>query len=377
VTLRFVVVLTVLAHVAFVGSRVTVSLFAISLGASPLTVGVLMSLYAVLPMLTAVHAGRRIDRGGAAGPLLAGLLVVAGGVLLPVVWPSLIALFLAATVIGSGFLFIHVALNNVVGALAAPEQRPASFAWLALGFSIGGFFGPLAAGFAIDGLGHRLAFLALAVFPAIAALVLWRQRRRLPVPAPTRSGAGEPHLADLLRDVRLRHAFIASAVLAMGWDLYAFVVPIYGTRIGLSASLIGIVMGAFSAATFSVRLLLPALARRVREWPMVVAAMIVAGAAYALFPLAQSAAPLMALSFVLGLGLGSAQPFIMSLLYAASPPGRQGEVIGIRTTMLSGSSTVLPLAMGALGAALGMVTVFWAMALVLLAGGGLAWRRVK
>jgi MFS family permease len=377
VTLRLVVVLTVLAHVAFVGSRVTVSLFAISLGASPLTVGILMSLYAVLPMLIAVYAGRRIDRGGAAGPLLAGLLAVAGGVLLPLAWPSLIALFFAATVIGTGFLFIHVALNNVVGALAAPEQRPASFAWLALGFSIGGFFGPLVAGFAIDGLGHRLAFLALAVFPAIAAAILWRRRRRLPAHVPPRADAGEHHLADLLRDVRLRHAFIASAVLAMGWDLYAFVVPIYGTRIGLSASLIGIVMGAFSAATFSVRLMLPALARRVREWPMVVAAMIVAGASYALFPLAQSAAPLMALSFVLGLGLGCAQPFIMSLLYAASPPGRQGEVIGIRTTMLSGSSTVLPLAMGALGAALGMVTVFWAMALLLLAGGSFAWRRVK
>lgn len=110
---------------------------------------------------------------------------------------------------------------------------------------------------------------------------------------------------------------------------------------------------------------------------MVVAAMTVAGVAYALFPLAESVAPLMALSFVLGLGLGCAQPFIMSLLYAASPPGRQGEVIGIRTTMLSGSHTVLPLAMGALGAALGMAPVFWSMAAVLLAGGGFAWRRVE
>ncbi|MGH8709399.1 MAG: MFS transporter, partial [Burkholderiales bacterium] len=172
-TLRLVIVLTVLAHVGFVGSRVTVSLQAIALGASPLTVGVLMSLYAALPMLLAVHAGRRIDRAGVAGPLMAGLLTVACGILLPAAWPSLAALFFAATLIGTGFLFVHVALNNVVGALAAPEARAASFAWLALGFSVGGFFGPVVAGFAIDGLGHRLAFLALAVFPAIAAAILW------------------------------------------------------------------------------------------------------------------------------------------------------------------------------------------------------------
>jgi MFS family permease len=377
VTLRLVFVLTVLAHLGFVGSRVTVSLYAIALGATPLTVGLLMSLYAALPMLLAVHTGRRIDRIGAAGPLLAGLLAVAAGVLLPALWPGLGALFFAAMLIGMGFLFTHVALNNVVGALAAPAERAASFSWLALGFSVGGFCGPLVAGFAIDGLGHRLAFLALAVFPAIAAAILWRRRRRLPAHAAPKADAGERHLADLLRDARLRHAFIASAVLAMGWDLYAFVVPIYGTRIGLSASAIGIVMGTFSAATFSVRLALPRLSRHVREWPMVAAAMILAAVSYGLFPLAQSAAPLMALSFVLGLGLGSAQPFIMSLLYAASPPGRQGEVIGIRTTMLAGSQTVLPLAMGALGAALGMAPVFWSMVLVLLAGGGIAWRRVE
>ncbi|MDH3319236.1 MAG: MFS transporter, partial [Betaproteobacteria bacterium] len=134
-TLRLVFVLTILAHVGFVGSRVTVSLYAIALGATPLTVGVLMSLYAALPMLLAVHAGRRIDRGGAAGPLLAGLVAVAAGVLLPAAWPSLATLFFAAMLIGMGFLFTHVALNNVVGALAAPAERAASFSWLALGFS--------------------------------------------------------------------------------------------------------------------------------------------------------------------------------------------------------------------------------------------------
>jgi hypothetical protein len=67
----------------------------------------------------------------------------------------------------------------------------------------------------------------------------------------------------------------------------------------------------------------------------------------------------------------------MTLLYAASPPGRQGEVIGVRTTMLNGSHTFLPLAMGALGTALGMGPVFWSMAAFLVSGAGLAWRRVK
>ncbi|HMP61559.1 MAG TPA: hypothetical protein PKA17_00360, partial [Phenylobacterium sp.] len=52
-------------------------------------------------------------------------------------------------------------------------------------------------------------------------------------------------------------AFIASAVLSMAWDLFTFVTPIHGTRAGLSASTIGLILGAFGAAIFVVRLLLP------------------------------------------------------------------------------------------------------------------------
>jgi MFS family permease len=93
-----------------------------------------------------------------------------------------------------------------------------------------------------------------------------------------------------------------------------------------------------------------------------------------MFPFVERVALLMALSFLLGVGLGCAQPMIMSLLYAASPPGRQGEVVGVRTTLLNASHTVLPLLFGAL-AALGMGPVFWAMAVLLLAGGWFSLRR--
>jgi hypothetical protein len=72
VNLRLVVVLTILLHPAFAGSRVTLSLFAISLNATPFTVGVIMSLPAILPMLFSVHAGWVIDRPHRRAPAHAG-----------------------------------------------------------------------------------------------------------------------------------------------------------------------------------------------------------------------------------------------------------------------------------------------------------------
>ena len=372
--LAFFVLLTVLSHVGFVGSRITMALAAIGEGASPLSVGVLMSLYALIPMLLAVHAGRLVDRVGAFRPIAIAGAVMAVAMLVPIASHALPVLLVSAALVGTAFMMQHIALNHVIGNLGEPGARPVNFSWFALGYSVSGFLGPLLAGFAVDLAGYNAAFLLLAVPPAVGtALLLWK--RGVPAAQEQRPGTEKRSVADLLRNPRLLPVFLFSGLLASGWDMYTFVIPIYGTQIGLSASTIGIVMSSFALATFVVRLFMPSVARRLSEWTVVCTALAVAGIAYALFPLAQQAGPLMALSFLLGLGLGCAQPMVMAALYAASPPGRQGEVVGMRTTVINASSTVMPLAFGALGTALGVAPILWAMAGALLVGSWLAGRR--
>ncbi len=374
--LAFFILLTVLSHAGFVGSRITVSLAAINQGASPLAIGAVMALYALFPMLFAVHAGRLVDRVGAFWPIAIGGGIVAAGLLLPFASLALPMLFVAAAIVGTAFMVQHIALNHAIGSFGAPTDRAVNFSWFALGYSISGFLGPLLAGFAVDLLGHRIAFLILALPPAVGtALLLWR-RSLLPSNQEPKADAAQDRVTDLLRNPRLLPVFLFSALLASGWDLYIFVIPIYGTRIGLSASTIGIVMSSFALATFVVRLFMPAVARRLSEWTVVCAALLIAGTAYAFFPLVTQVPFLIALSFLLGLGLGCAQPMIMTALYAASPPGRQGEVVGLRTTMMNASQTFMPLAFGAAGTAFGMMApVLWAMAAALLIGSWLANKR--
>jgi predicted MFS family arabinose efflux permease len=373
--LAFIVLLTVLSHIGFVGSRITVSLSAINQGASPLTVGMLMALYAVFPMLLAVQGGRLVDRVGAFRPIAIAGTIVAAGVLLPFASHELPVLFATAAVVGTAFMMQHIALNHVIGSIGAPAERAVNFSWFALGYSVSGFIGPLLAGFAIDLAGHRTAFLLLSLPPAAGtALLLWR-RPPLPRRHEAKDDAAPRHLADLLRNPRLLPIFLFSGLLATGWDMYTFVIPIYGTRIGLSASTIGIVMSSFALATFAVRLFMPSVARRLSEWTVVCTALLIAGIAYSMFPLVTQVPLLIALSFLLGLGLGCAQPMIMAALYAASPPGRQGEVVGMRTTMINASQTFMPLAFGAVGTALGMAPILWTMAALLLTGSWLASRR--
>ena len=254
------IALMVLAHTAFAGGRVALTLAAIRIGGSPLEVGVVVSLLAVVPMFLSVHAGRWTDRRGVFQPTLCALLAIEAGLLLAPV-PSLAGMGASAVLLGSGFMLVYLAINNAVGHGSAPEDRHRAYSMLALGNSTSTVAGPVAAGFLIDLVGHAWTFLALAALPPLALAVLRKGRHAMAaIPAPARH-AGKARMADLLRHAPLRAVFVVGVLLSMGWVLFTFMMPMHGERIGLSASAIGLVMGAFGGGTFFVRLFIPALAQ--------------------------------------------------------------------------------------------------------------------
>jgi len=353
--------LTVFTHLSFAGCRVILALTAIHLEASPFTIGVILSLLAIVPMIFAVSWGRFVDRVGVHGPMLTGVAAIFAAMILGWAVPRLETLFIVSTVAGSGFILYHIAVTQAAAAIGTPEQRIRNFSLLALAFSAASTLGPMLAGFAIDGIGHRSAFLALASGVLVNIVVLARRRvatPRHPAPAPETE---KQRITDLLRMPGLLHVFIVAGSLSIAWDLFTFVMPIHGSRIGLSASVIGLVLGMFGAAVFIVRLILPLLAPHLREWTVLIAAMILTGALLLVFPLVDGVPLLMTLAFLLGLGLGGTQPLVLALLYERAPPGRAAEAVGVRTLLLNFAQASVPLAFGALGSALGMLPVFWAM----------------
>ena len=372
------ITLLTLTHMTFTGSRVALSLYALQLGADSFTVGLLMSLLAVIPTLCAVMTGRWTDRTGIAKPALIALLLMLAATLLPGTLRSLHSLYASSMLLGSGFMLIHVAVNNAVGHLSTPETRKSDFGYLALGFSISSVFGPVIAGFSIDYAGHAETFLILAVLPLLGAGALTVVRKTAPVATVRAAPPADARVMDLLRIAPLRAVFVVSGLLSMGWDLFTFMVPLQGARIGLSASTIGIIMGSFGVATFVVRVAMPWLARNLSEWATLTSAFGITCLVYLLFPLFTAVPMLIALAFLLGLGLGACQPMVMSLIHTSAPAGRSGEAVGVRTTVMNASHAVLPLTFGALGTAFGGLTpIFWILALVMGGGAWFAGRNAK
>ena len=382
-TLTRLILLVILTHTAFGATRVTTSLYALSQQASAFTVGVLMSLFALLPMVLAVSAGRWIDRIGPRRPLTLGLSLLAAGAALPALFPAKVAdvapLLVSSVLAGTGFMYTQMTVQQLVGHLADPARRAAAFSWLAMGFSVSGLIGPVMSGYLIDHGGFALTYLALLGLVGAGATLLWHHRAGLPLHWHHESAErpeGE-HAFALFGHRPVRQVLVASALVSMAWDLQTFMIPVYGTAVGLSASQVGLVLGSFATATFLIRFAMPWVSSRLDEWQVLIAAFVVAGAAFALMPWFSSFWPLVGVAFLLGLGLGASQPNVLSLLHAISPPGRVGEALGLRTMLMNSSHTFLPLVFGAMGSVVGAGAAFYTMAALLGAGGVAGARRER
>jgi len=358
-------------HLVLAGSRVTVSLAALAQGANAATVGGLLALFALLPALLAIPAGRRADRIGVRAPMLAGSIGLAAAVVVAALFPGLPALFVTAPLAGVSFMLFQVATQYATGEMGGAAARTRNFGLLALGYSTSSILGPLVAGFTIDHGGFRATFALLALLPLVPIAVLATDRLPLPGPHPEHARYKAAGPFDLLGHRTLRRAFATNALTAMAWELHTLFVPIFGNSIGLSASQIGLVLAGFATATFAVRLAMPAIARRATENQVLNAALFVAAAAYLALPFTRGVGTLMPVSFCLGLGLGAGQPVVMSLLHSHAPPGRMGEAAGVRTSLTNTMAVAVPLVFGAIGGTVGLAPVLWAVGAFLATGGWL------
>ncbi len=357
--------------------------------------GLLLGLFAVAPVVTALPAGRWADRRGYHRPVRAAVVLVLLGALLaqPAAWlsgwPQGVLLALAALCCGAGSNLGLIAIQRSAGRLVDaavdatidPDARSAElkrvFSWVGMAPPFSNVLGPVLAGVLIDVGGFALAFGALAALPLGTA---WCSRR-VPV-ALTAGSAAQPDAAprqrrparELLAVPGMRRLLLMNWFFSTSWDLHTFLVPVLGHERGLSASAIGLVLGVFSAAVTAVRLAVPLLARHLSEVQTLRGAMAVAAAIFIVYPWATTAPTMAACALVLGLALGSAQPMILTTLHHLAPPDRQGEAIALRSALINFSSTLLPLGFGVLGASLGTAVLFRGMAAVLVLGLGLPGR---
>ena len=361
------ILITLTGHMAMSGGRVSGALYALSVGSPELVVGVFMAMFSILPTLAAMSIGRWVDRIGALPVMRFGVLAVLIGAVVPVLWLSLPALFAMAVLIGFGFNAMSVAGQHTVGAMAhgqSAEQRLRNFGWYALGHSASSALGPFISGLLIDHVGFRMAFATMALFTCVACWLVFR--KLVTLPAAVKSEARGDNLLrprawhDLLAAPELRRIYYVSLTLSCCWDLFIVMLPVLGTRLGFSASIIGTVFSLFAVGTFVSRALMPWLSTRFREWQIMRAAMAMIALVFIVLPWASAAIVFMLLGFLFGTSIGFSQPNMLSLLHVAAPGGRGGEALGLRSLIGNASSVLVPVSFGLAVGPLGLAPLLWA-----------------
>ncbi len=355
--------------VAMRSSRVLLSLFALDLGTSVSVIGMLVASISLFPLFLSIYAGRLTDRLGLRRPLVLGSAGVTLAMVVPWFMPTLQGLFISAALLGTSNIFFALAMQHWIGLLGNnATERTRNFGNYATCVSIGAFIGPVIAGFGIDSVGHAGAYLICMIFPLAAFIAVAFFVRNQPGPEAREEGAVPGRAMDLLRVPELRRILITGGVLLTGIDLFEFYMPVYTRSIGHSASVVGIIVGMYSVAAFAVRSAIPRLVRWKTEEQLLTRCLAFGALGYLLVPFLENPWLLGAMAFTLGMCMGCGQPLTMSIIYNRSPAGRAGEALGLRLTSNNITHTSVPMIFGGLGAAIGVGSVFWIIAVLLGAG---------
>jgi MFS family permease len=367
-------------HACMAGTRLAAPLLALQQGHSPAAVGLLLALFALTQVFLALPAGRFADRHGLRRPVSYSVLAAVTGAGAAVAFPVFPVLCLSALLTGGATGAAVIALQRHVGrAASGPVQLRQVFSWLSIGPAFSNFLGPFTAGLLIDHagssagslFGYRAAFLLLAVLP-LGSWFLVRSTRELPPVVVIDSGK-RPKAWDLLREPLFRRLMLVNWFLSSCWDVHTFVVPVLGFERGISASVIGSILGAFALAAAAVRVAMPLLAAHLREWKVLAGAMLMTAVLFGVYPLMRTALAMGLCSVLLGFALGTVQPMIMSMLHQITPEARHGEALGLRLMAINASSVMMPILFGSAGAIGGVAVVFWATGAVVGLGSRAAW----
>lgn len=374
--------------------RVALQLYALELGATPGEVGVLFSTYFIFPLLISFPLGLLADRVSSRGLLALGMAIGAGGMLVPALVQGMPALYFAGVMIGITFAFTSVLIQNITGLLSRPDERARNFSNASLVGASTLMLGPLVAGFGIDLVGHAGACLGSVVLGVVAMAMLARWGALFPRPnsRPTsrsatsassvpaargRLAAAWTSLRESLADRKSLPIIVVGAILHFGQDLYQFYLPVYAHSLGLSASVIGIILASVFIMSVAVRAWLPRLVARLGEERLLITAFLFGAVGFAFTPMLANPVALCLLAGLFGLGMGAGSPVIMMLIFAHAPEGRSGEMVGMRNTANNLGRAGAPPLFGFIASAAGLVPVFAISAGMMVAGAWVMNRQLR
>lgn len=352
--------------------------YAISLGASVAVAGLIAGAYSAVNLVGNLGAGYWTDRLGRKLPLVAGLVIVGGALLLYPLADDPGTLFWLRILHGLGAALVAPASLSYIGDTTAPGGRARAMAVYGAAIGLTTLIGPPLAGVVADRLGYAPIFVALAVLTlAVAVPALLRTREILP--GEVRSQGGQ--VRRLLGRRRLLVAYVATFCLLFSLGTLIVFAPLAGEALGFSSAQVGLVFAAFALTATLVQVLpVGRLSDRRGREPLIMLGLALLMGALLLLPGLERWGTWLAGMLLYGTGFGLMFPAMTALITDETEPQTRGTASGVFTAVFSlgaslgtGSAGAMVWLQGAVG-----LHPFQVAALVAVLGigwTGVAWAR--
>jgi MFS family permease len=232
--------------------------------------------------------------------------------------------------------------------------------------SLANFVGPFCAGYSLKTFGYPETFLLLTFFGIIPSLLIGTNKVAIP-PFPVSHGTVSRRggAIGLLRVRELRVIYSVGLFSTGTYQLFGFLMPLHGVELGFDSVRIGWVIGVFALGSSLSRLVLPFFSRSMSAWSLLLSALAAAALSFAALAAVSNLVANILAAGCLGFAFGMCNPVAQALMLEAAPPGRAGEVQGLRAMMVGAIQTTVPIVAGGVSAAVGIGPVFGSFALLL------------
>jgi MFS family permease len=343
---------------------------AVSLGASPLQMGILSALSTAPSLLFGLFAGAWSDRLRRrpiliAANLLRAILLATVPVMAALGRLSMAQLYVVATIVGSAGVFFVAAYQPYLATLVAREDRIEGNSKLRLSEALAQIAGPGLGGALVQLIGAPLTLTLSAIAPLCSAGAI--ASIRTPEPVPAGDAARRPLWREIGEGLRavfavplLRLLVLGDALGAFGGGMIAGTAVLYITReLGLGPGIFGGIVAVSGPAAILGTLLAGRLVRACGLGPVLIGALFLTGGAALLVPFAgATAAPgvplLIAWRALDAIGGAIYGINFYTILQTVPPPQVQGRVNATARVFIWGATALGGLAGGAIGQGFGL-----------------------
>lgn len=349
---RLLLTACIISFVCFIGSYMRipiVPLFATSLGADTVQVGMINSAFMLMAGSLSIPSGLISDRLGRRLPLLGGMALLAGSSFL-LYWSSsplqMAGIYL---LFGVGLSAFSPTLMSYVADVTPPEVLGQAYGWYTMAMYGGMTLGPAAGGFLGTALGLRPVFLVAGglIFAMFCAALLFLPSH----PAHHRANRASPPIIPVLKSLMGNRPLVACLVATLtgcfGFGMFVTFMPLYIRSLGMNTGAVGFVFATQALANAISRLPAGRLYDRVEDRSLLVTGgLAVFALALAAFGLCRSVVSLMAAAAVMGVSMGVAFTVVCALIADVVPREMRGLAMGCYNTSVYAGMMLCSAGMG-------------------------------